>query len=381
MPSALQPAGVSLRHENSGREKRNWNSSLIAESRLRMMSSRFHAHLRRGFAAIAALMIGAPALPASAGTLDAVRQRGVLQCGVSEGLFGFSEHNDQGEWSGFDVDFCRAVAGAIFNDRAKVAFVPLSAADRFDALRGGRVDLLSRNSTWTLEREAGLGLAFAGIMYHDGQGFMVTRALNTTSALELDRSKVCVESGTTSQLNLADFFRANSMNFEEHAFPSAAETLAAFESGICNVLTRDQSALYAERLKLPHPADAVILPDVISKEPLGPVTRADDFAWFNVVKWVNFALVNAEELGISSENAGEAMSSGKPDVRRFVGAEGGLGKMLGLDDSWALQAVRAAGNYAEIYERNVGVKSRLGIPRGLNELWSMGGVLYAPALR
>ena len=345
------------------------------------MSNWVHAHLGPAFACIAALMIGASALPASAGTLDTVRQRGVLQCGVSEGLFGFSEHNDRGEWSGFDVDFCRAVAGAIFDDRAKVTFVPLSAANRFDALRDGRVDLLSRNSTWTLEREAGLGLAFAGIMYHDGQGFMVTRALNATSALELDRAKVCVESGTTSQLNLADFFRANSISFEEHAFPSAAEALAAFKSGVCNVLTRDQSALYAERLKLSRPGDVVILPDVISKEPLGPVTRADDFAWFNVVRWVNFALVNAEELGISSENADEAMSSGKPDIRRFVGVEGGLGKMLGLDGSWALQAVRAAGNYAEIYERNVGVKSRLGIPRGLNELWSMGGVLYAPALR
>jgi general L-amino acid transport system substrate-binding protein len=346
-----------------------------------MMSNWVHAHLRCVFAGIAALVVGGAALPALAGTLDAVRQRGVLQCGVSEGLFGFSERNDRGEWSGFDVDFCRAVAGAIFDDRSKVSFMPLSAGDRFDALRDGRVDLLSRNSTWTLEREAGLGLAFAGIIYHDGQGFMVMRGLNATSALELDRAKVCVETGTTSQLNLADFFRANSMNFEEHAFPTAAEALAAFESGGCNVLTRDQSALYAERLKLPHPGDAVILPDVISKEPLGPVTRADDFAWFNVVKWVNFALVNAEELGISSENAGEAAGSGKPDVRRFVGVEGGLGKMLGLDDSWALRAVRATGNYAEIYERNLGVKSRLGIPRGLNELWSMGGVLYAPPLR
>src|SRR3954447_25186336 len=313
------------------------------------------AYARYAFAGLSAVMLCASAAPGMAGTLDAVRQRRVLQCGVSEGLFGFSEHNGEGEWSGFDVDFCRAVAGAIFDDRTKVAFVPLSASERFDALRTGRIDLLSRNSTWTLEREAGLGLAFAGISYHDGQGFMVTRALNATSALELDRAKVCVETGTTSQLNLADFFRANSMNFEEHAFPSAAETLAAFESGICNVLTRDQSALYAERLKLPHPADAVILPDVISKEPLGPVTRADDFAWFNVVKWVDFALVNAEELGITEGNAGEAAGSGKPDVRRFAGAEGRLGHMLGLEDDWAIRAVRAGGNYAEIYERNVGV--------------------------
>jgi general L-amino acid transport system substrate-binding protein len=319
--------------------------------------------------------------PGAAGTLETVKQRGVLQCGVSEGLFGFSERNEQGDWSGFDVDFCRSVAGAIFDDRSKVAFVPLSAGERFEALRTGRVDLLSRNSTWTLGREAGLGLIFAGITYHDGQGFMVMRSLNVSSALELDRTTVCVESDTTSQLNLADFFRANSMTYEERAFPSASEALAAFQSGQCNVLTRDQSALYAERLKLPRPSDATILPDVISKEPLGPVTRADDFAWFTMVKWVNFALVNAEELGISSRNATEASASHKPDVRRFAGLEGGFGRMLGLEDQWALRAVRAAGNYAEIYERNLGVGSRLGIPRGLNQLWNMGGVLYAPPIR
>ncbi len=337
--------------------------------------------MRRAFAAVAGLLLCASALPAAAGTLDTVRQRGVLQCGVSEGLLGFSERNDKGEWSGFDADFCRAVAGAIFDDRTKVSFVPLSAAERFDALRSGRIDLLSRNSTWTLEREAGLGLAFAGITYHDGQGFMVMRDLNVTAALELDRAKVCVETGTTSQLNLADFFRANSMTFEERAFPSAAEALNAFQTGQCNVLTRDLSALYAERQKLPRPSNAIVLPDVISKEPLGPVTRADDFAWFNIVKWVNFALVNAEELGISSQNAAEAKSSSKPAIRRFVGLEGEFGRMLGLDNAWALNAVRATGNFAEIYERNLGVESRLGIPRGLNQLWSMGGVLYAPPIR
>jgi general L-amino acid transport system substrate-binding protein len=326
-------------------------------------------------------MFCASAVPASAGTLDTVKQRGVLQCGVSEGLFGFSEKDAQGKWSGFDVDFCRAVAGAIFDDPAKVAFVPLSASERFNALRAGTVDLLSRNSTWTLEREAGFGLAFAGITYHDGQSFMVMRGLNVTSALELDGAKVCVEAGTTTQVNLADFFRANTMKYEERAHQKGADALAAFQTGECNVLTRDQSALYAERLKLTKPGDAVILPDVISKEPLGPVTRADDFPWFNIVKWVNFALVNGEELGVASTNLAAATASTKPDVRRFVGAEGGLGKMLGLDDEWALRAVRASGNYSEIYERNLGVNSRLGIPRGLNQLWNMGGVLYAPSLR
>ncbi|HEU4488958.1 MAG TPA: amino acid ABC transporter substrate-binding protein, partial [Actinomycetota bacterium] len=319
--------------------------------------------------------------PASAGTLDDVKRQGVVRCGVSEGLYGFSEKTRQGEWSGFDVDFCRAVAGAIFDDKSKVAFVPLSASERFEALRTGRVDLLSRNSTWTLEREAGLGLAFAGVTYYDGQGFMVMRDLNVTSALELDRAEVCVERGTTSQLNVADFFRANSITFEEKAYPSGAAALEAFQSGQCNVLTRDQSALYAERLKLLRPGDAMILPDVISKEPLGPVTRADDFRWFNLVKWVNFALVNAEELGITSENTAEAVNSRKPEVRRFAGAESGFGKLLDLEDAWALQAVSAVGNYSEIYERNLGVKSRLGIPRGLNQLWNMGGVLYAPPFR
>jgi general L-amino acid transport system substrate-binding protein len=345
------------------------------------MSSASKANARYAFACLLLAVFCASLCPVSAGTLDDIRQRGIVRCGVSEGLFGFSERNGQGDWSGFDVDFCRSVAGAIFDDRSKVNFEPLSASERFTALRAGRVDLLSRNSTWTLEREAGLGLAFAGITYHDGQGFMIARGLEATSALELDKAKICVETGTTTQLNLADFFRANSMSFEEHAFPNGSDALNAFQSGQCNVLTRDQSALFAERLKLTRPADAVILPDVISKEPLGPVTRSDDFAWFNVVKWVNFALVNAEELGISSANATEALTSRKPDVRRFVGAEGGLGKMLGLDDAWALRAVRAAGNYSEIYERNLGVKSRLGIPRGLNQLWSMGGVLYAPPLR
>ncbi|MBN9438415.1 amino acid ABC transporter substrate-binding protein [Bosea sp. (in: a-proteobacteria)] len=331
--------------------------------------------------ALAVLAAGLVALPAAAGTLDKVKQRGTLECGVSEGLRGFSEKDAQGRWAGFDVDFCRAVAAAVLGDAGKVNFTPLSAGERFEALKQGKVDLLSRNSTWTLGREAGLGLAFAGITYHDGQGFLVARSLGVDGALSLDKAKVCVEAGTTTQLNLGDFFRANSMSFEEKAFPSAAEALAAFQSGQCNVLTRDQSALYAERLKLPKPGDAVILPDVISKEPLGPVTRSDDFPWFNIVKWVNFALVNAEELGVSAANADEAVASTKPDVRRLTGAEGGFGKSLGLDEAWAIRAVKATGNYSEIYERNLGVNSPLGIPRGLNQLWNMGGVLYAPPMR
>ncbi len=335
--------------------------------------------IRRSGLSLAAL--AGLVLPAGAGTLDTVKQRGTLQCGVSEGVTGFSEKDAQGNWRGFDVDFCRAVAAAVLGDAGKVDFLPLSASQRFDALKDGKVDLLARNSTWTLGREAELGLAFAGITYHDGQGFLAKRSLKVDTALSLDKAKICVEAGTTTQLNLSDFFKANSMTYEEKVYPSAAEAFAAFEGGQCDVLTRDQSALHGDRFRLAKPAEAIVLPDVISKEPLGPVVRSDDFPWFTVVKWVNFALVNAEELGISSTNLDEALKSAKPDVRRFSGAEGGFGKALGLDTDWAIQAVKAGGSYAEIYERNLGTGSKLGIPRGLNQLWSMGGVLYAPPLR
>ncbi|MDP3601815.1 MAG: amino acid ABC transporter substrate-binding protein [Bosea sp. (in: a-proteobacteria)] len=337
---------------------------------------RFTLGLLAAVASAAAL-----ALPAAASTLATVKQRGVLHCGVSEGLNGFSAKDAQGAWSGFDVDFCRALAAAVLGDPQKVSFTPLSASERFDALKAAKVDLLSRNSTWTLGREAELGLAFAGITYHDGQGFLAKRALGVDGALALDKAKICVETGTTSQANLADFFRANSLTYEEKPFGSAAEAFKAFEAGACDVLSRDQSALYGERLRLAKPGDAIVLPDVISKEPLGPVVRSDDFAWFTVVKWVNFALINAEELGISTTTIPAALASQKPDVRRFTGAEGGFGKALGVDPDWAVKAVRAGGNYAEIYERNLGTGSKLAIPRGLNQLWSMGGVLYAPPLR
>ncbi len=336
--------------------------------------------LRAGFLALAAVL-GLGVSAASAQTLAAVKARGTLNCGVSQGLAGFSDRNAQGAWTGFDVDFCKAVAAAVLGDPAKVSYLPLSATERFEALRAGRIDVLSRNSTWTLEREVALGLMFAGITFHDGQGFMVLRRPNITSALELDGVTVCVQAGTTSAENVADFFRANSMKLELITLPTAAEVVQALDGGRCDAMTTDQSGLYAERLKLGRPGEAVILPDVISKEPLGPVTRADDLQWFNVVKWINFALVNAEELGISTVTADEAARSTKPDVRRFVGAEGDLGVKLGLDAAFAIRAVRAVGNYAEVYERNVGARSRLGIPRGLNQLWSMGGILYAPPMR
>ena len=336
---------------------------------------------RRRWLALALLAVGLGPAVATAGTLENVRQRGTLNCGVSQGLAGFSDRDPQGNWNGFDVDFCRAVATAVLGDPAKVTFVPLSATERFEALKAGRIDVLSRNSTWTLEREVTLGLLFAGITYHDGQGFMVLRRPAVTSALELDGVAVCVQEGTTSALNVADYFRANSMKLTLHTLPTSTEAVKALEAGRCDVLTSDQSALFAERLKLAKPGEAVILPDVISKEPLGPVTRADDLRWYSIVKWINFGLVNAEELGISRATADEALRSAKPDVRRFVGAEGDLGTKLGLDNAFAIRVVKVLGNYAEIYERNVGAASRLGIPRGLNQLWSMGGILYAPPMR
>jgi general L-amino acid transport system substrate-binding protein len=337
----------------------------------------------RAWAIAAAASIGLVhgAAAQQGGTLEQVRQRGTLNCGVSQGLIGFSDRGADGRWSGFDVDFCKAVAAAVLGDPAKVAYVPLSASERFDALRQGRIDLLSRNSTWTLQREAQLGLLFAAVIFHDGQGFMVRRDLNVASALELDKRKVCVQAGTTAEATVAEFFKANSMTVEVVVQPDAAATLAAFAAGRCEVMTTDNSGLFAERLKLPRPQDAVVLPDIVSKEPLGPVTRADDVRWHNVIKWTAFALINAEEIGVTSTNIDDAKRSAKPDVRRLAGVDDGLGPMLGLPADWALKAVAAVGNYAEMYERNVGTGSRLGIPRGLNQLWSGGGILFAPPLR
>lgn len=331
-------------------------------------------------AALACALVLSP-LAASADTLASVRQRGQLVCGVSQGLFGFSIREADGRWAGFDVDYCRAIAAAVLGDPARVTYVPLSATERFEALRAGRIDVLSRNSTWTLEREAVLGLLFAGINFHDGQGFMVHRDLGLVSALELNNRRVCVQTGTTAEALVGPYFRANSMTIEVRSFPDAAATLAAFQARQCDVMTTDNSGLFAERLKLPRPDDAVVLPDIISKEPLGPFTRADDIRWHTIVKWVNFALINAEELGISQDMVAEARRSTRPDVRRFTGAEGGLGAAMGLQPDWALQAVAAVGNYAEIYERNIGTGSRLGIPRGLNQNWTNGGILFAPPLR
>ena len=328
---------------------------------------------------LAMLIAGSP--PVRAQTLKAVQERGTLNCGVGQGLLGFSSQDDKNNWSGLDVDICRAVAAAILGDPAKVTFTPLDAASRFDALQSGKIDILSRNSTWTMSRETSLGLMFAGVAYYDGQGFLVRRESGVDTALQLGGKTVCAQTGTTSELNLADYFRANEMPLKILQVGTAEESRTAYDERKCDVLTSDVSQLYAERLKLAAPDSHVILPEVISKEPLGPAVRQGDDQWFNLVKWTLYALINAEELGVKSATIDDALKSGDPNIRRLVGTEGEFGQQLGLANDWAARAIRATGNYGEIYERNVGTQSRLSIPRGLNALWTKGGIQYAPPVR
>ena len=329
--------------------------------------------------AVAAGLLSAQA--ASAQTLKTVKDRGMLSCGVSQGLPGFSSPDDKGNWTGLDVDICRAVAAAIFNDATKIKFVPLSAKDRFTALQSGEIDVLSRNTTWTLSRDTSLGANFTGVTYYDGQGFLVKKSLKVNSALELNSASVCVQTGTTTEQNLADYFKGNNMKYEVIAFASADETIKAYESGRCDVFTSDVSQLYAERLKLANPADHAVLPEVISKEPLGPMVRHGDDQWFDIVKWTLFAMVGAEELGITQKNADEMAKSDKPELKRAFGTDGNLGEQLGLTKDWLSRIVKAVGNYGESFDRNVGAGSKLGIARGLNQLWSKGGIQYAPPIR
>ncbi len=331
-------------------------------------------------AAVAGLAVTA-VVAAEAQTLKTVQDRGKLVCGVSQGLAGFSIKDDKGDWSGFDVDFCRALAAAIFNDPSKVEYVPLTASERFGALKDKKIDVLSRNSTWTMGREEDSNIVFAGVTYYDGQAFMVPKSRNATSALELDGAKVCVQKGTTSEQNVKDFFDANHVTYEIVEGDTVADIVTNYLSGKCNTLTTDESQLFALRSQFPKPSDHMILPDVISKEPLGPVVRQDDMQWFNIVKWMSYALIDAEEQGVSSKTIDEALQSQKPGVKRLVGTEGDLGKPLGLSNAWAANAIRAVGNYGEIFDRNVGAHTKLGIPRGLNELWDNGGIQYAPAVQ
>lgn len=316
-----------------------------------------------------------------ASTLEAVQKRGAIQCGVSTGLPGFSNPDEKGNWTGLDVDVCRAVAAAVLGDASKVKYTPLNAKERFTALQSGEVDILPRNTTWTLTRDASLGLNFTGVNYYDGQGFLVSKGLGVKSAKELDGAAACIQAGTTTELNLADYFRTHGMEYKAVVFDTSDQTVKGFESGRCDVLTSDQSQLYALRIKLAKPDDAVVLPEVISKEPLGPVVRQGDDAWFNIVKWSLFAMVGAEEMGVTSANVDKMKTDGTPDMKRLLGSEGNMGETLGLGNDWAYNIVKQVGNYGESFERNVGQSSALKIERGLNALWTQGGLQYAPPVR
>jgi len=323
------------------------------------------------------LFAATPALAQS--TLDSVRSKGYVQCGVNTGLAGFSQPDSRGVWRGIDVDVCRAVAAAVFGDAGKVRYTPLTAQQRFTALQSGEVDILSRNTTWTITRDTSLGLNFVGVSYYDGQGFMVPKKLNVRSAKQLNGATVCVQPGTTTELNLADYFRANRMSFKPVVIEKLEEVLNAYFAGRCDVFTTDHSGLIALRAsRAQNPADHVILPEIISKEPLGPAVRHGDDRWFDVVKWSLFAMIEAEELGLNSKNVEQEAKSTNPAIQRFVGATGDIGKMLGIDNRWAFNIVKQVGNYAESYEANL---KPLGFERGLNRLWNQGGLLYPPPIR
>ena len=331
-------------------------------------------------AALGAVLLGSAANAAT--TLDAVKAKGFVQCGVSQGLPGFSNADDAGNWTGLDVEMCRAVAAAIFGDGSKVKFSPLSAKQRFTALSSGEIDILSRNTTWTMTRDTQLGLNFAGVNYYDGQGMMVPTALGVKSATELDGANICTNTGTTTELNITDYFRSNNMSFNLIAFEKADEVVAAYDAGRCDVYTTDRSGLAAQRGKLTKPDSHVVLPEIISKEPLGPVVRQGDDQWFNIVRWTLNALINAEELGITQANAKARLAGTEnPAIKRLLGSEGKFGEELGLSSDWALNAISAVGNYGESYERNVGPNTPLKLDRGVNALWSDGGILYAAPIR
>ena len=333
-------------------------------------------------AAIAAAMALGAAQPAlAATTLEQVKARGMLVCGANTGLAGFSLPDEKGAWTGIDVDFCRAMAAAIFNDPAKVKYVPLNAKDRFTALQTGEIDVLSRNGTWTQSREAQLGLLWGAVNYYDGQGFMVRKKLNVASALELNGASVCVQQGTTTELNLADYFRANNLKYEAVIFKEEDETLKAYDTGRCDAFTTDASGLYAERMRLATPEEHVVLPEIISKEPLGAAVRQGDDQWFNLVRWTHFAMISAEEQGVTSKNVDDMLKSTSPDTRRLLGVEGEYGKSMGLTNDWAYRIIKLVGNYGEIFDKNVGEGSKLKIKRGLNALWTKGGLQYAPPIR
>ena len=345
--------------------------------------------LKTGAIAIAALLgsaatafAQAPPAAAPGKTLETVKARGQLSCGVSTGNPGFSNPDDKGNWTGFDVDFCRAVAAAIFDDPKKVSFKPLTAKERFTALQSGEVDLLVRTTTWTMQRDTALGLAFVGINYVDGQGLMVAKKLGVKSAKELNGASVCVATGTTTERNLADYFRSNKLDYKPVVYEKADEIIAAYQAGRCDVYTTDQSSLFTQRTRMQNPADHVVLPEIISKEPLGPSVRQGDFQWFTMVKWVFYGMINAEEYDVTSKNVEQlAKDSKKPEIMRMLGTDGDFGPGIGLTKDWLVRVVKHVGNYGESYDRNLGEGSPIKIERGLNRLWSKGGIQYAPPIQ
>ena len=339
--------------------------------------------MKRAIATIAAGL--AATLMASAAsaqaTLNNVKQKGFLTCGANTGLAGFGVPDAQGNWTGLDVDLCRAIAAAVFNDPTKVRFIPLSAKDRFTALQSGEVDVLVRNTTWTMSRDTQLGLDFTGVNYYDGQGFLVRKKLGVASAKELNGASVCTQQGTTTELNLADFFRANNLKYEVVAFATAAETFDAYNSGRCDAFTTDASGLYSERLKAANADEHIVLPEIISKEPLGPSVRHGDNQWGDIVRWTHYAMINAEELGVTKANVDQMTKNDNPEIKRMLGSEGKFGEAIGLTNDWAFRIIKHVGNYGEIFEKNVGQGSPLKIQRGQNALWTKGGLQYAPPIR
>ncbi len=318
---------------------------------------------------------------AMAGTLEDVIAKGYIQCGVTTGVPGFALPDANNNWAGLDVDYCRALSAAIFNDPDKVRYTPLNSTERFAALSSGEVDVLSRVTTWTMSRDTQLGFNFIGVMFYDGQGFMVRKADGIESAMDLSGAAVCIQTGTTTELNAADYFAANNMEYNPIVFVERDEVLKAYEDGRCDVFTTDASGLAANRSKFANPEDHVILPEIISKEPLGPVVRQGDDTWFNIARWTYFALLNAEELGVTSENVDEMLGSDNPSIKRLLGVEGDFGTPMGLTKDWAYQIIKAVGNYGEIYERHVGPNTPLGLERGVNALWIDGGIQYGPPIR
>jgi len=317
----------------------------------------------------------------SADTLDSIKKNGVVQCGVSTGISGFSSTDSSGKWVGLDVDMCKAVASAVFGDASKVKYVPLTAKERLTALQNGEIDLLSRSTTWTHTRDTSLGLNFAGVNYYDGQGFLVSKDIGVTSAKELDGATVCIQAGTTTELNLTDYFKANKMTYKPITYDTSGQTIEGFKSGRCDVVTSDASQLYGLKLKVKDPNAVMVLPEIISKEPLGPVVRQGDDKWFNIVKWSHIAMLNAEELGITKANVDSMLKSKNPNIKRLLGVSGNAGENLGLDPKWAYNIIKNVGNYGESFANNVGSKSPLKIDRGLNKLWTNGGLQYGAPIR